>query len=149
MAIDKNEVVISETNGTKVTVKKQLTQEELEAQMVARINRELELKQAQREENKCTMGARCMAKRVQNGSPIIDKQTQQQKIDGNGVALCYPDKYYVTLQFMGGELEKEVRLEQFEDLEEFKTYYCEGYIGEVKKFGNSFIEPIFTKFTKI
>ncbi|MDD3437481.1 MAG: hypothetical protein PHC64_10055, partial [Candidatus Gastranaerophilales bacterium] len=112
MAIDKNEVVISETNGTKVTVKKQLTQDELIAQAVAQANKELELKQAQRDENKCVMGARCMAKRVQNGSPIIDKTTQQQKIDGNGVPQCYPDKYYVTLQFMGGEIEKEVRHEQ-------------------------------------
>lgn len=128
---------------------KKLTQEEIIQQEVARQNAEFEKKQLQREENIATLGARCMAKRIQVGSPIIDKQTQQQKVDGNGAPLCYPDKHYVTLQFMGGELEKEVTQEQYESMEEMRMYYCKGYIGEVKKFGNSFIEPIFTSYTKI
>lgn len=127
-----------------------LSQEQIIQQEVARQNAEFEMKQLQREENVATLGARCMAKRIQVGSPIIDKQSGQQKVHPQtGEPMCYPDKHYVTLQFMGGELEKEVTLEQYESMEEMRMFYCKGYIGEVKKFGNSFIEPIFTSYTKI
>lgn len=128
---------------------KELTQEELIAQAVAQANKQFELKQAQREENSLSIGAKVIAKRVQEGSPIIDKATQSQKIGADGIPACYPDKFHVTLQFMGCSIEKEVRKEQYEVLEEMKTYSCKGYVGEVKKFGNSFIEPIFTTFTQI
>jgi hypothetical protein len=126
-----------------------MTQEEIIQQEVARQNAIFLKQQQQREENIVSMGARVVEKRVHQGSPIIDKQTSQQKIDAHGVPQCYPDKFFVTLQFMGGELEKEVTPDKYDELEELKMYYCQGYIGEVKRFGNSFIEPIFTKFTKI
>lgn len=128
---------------------KELTVEEQVAQAVAKANRELELKQQQREENSVSIGARVMSKRIQNGSPIVDKDTKEQRVDGNGIPQCYPDKFHVTLQFMGAEIEKEIKQEQYELLEEMRMYSCKGYIGEVKKFGNTFVEPIFTSFTQI
>lgn len=128
---------------------KQLTVEEQIQQAVAQANKELQLKQQQREQNELKLGARLVSKRIQEGSPVIDKDTREQKIV-NGIPQKYPDKYFVTLQFMGAELETEVKDKIiFDDLEEMKTYFCVGYIGEVKRFGSSYIEPIIRKYTLI
>ncbi|RXJ98376.1 hypothetical protein CRU98_10075 [Arcobacter sp. CECT 8986] len=126
----------------KLTVEEQIQQAVLKAQ------RELELKQQQREQNIVKLGARVVSKRVQQGQPIIDKQSGNQK-EVNGVPQCYPDKFYITLQFMGAELEKEVSKDNYDLVQEMHTYFCEGYVGEVKKFGNTYIEPIITRFTQI
>ena len=150
MAIDKNEVVISETNGTKVTVKKELTQDELIAQAVAQANKEFELKQAQREENTIKIGARVVNIEVINGRPIIIKETGQQKVHPQtGEPQFYADKYKVSLQFMGGEITVDVNEKDYELLEMHKSFLCVGHYGEVKRFGESFMEPIFTQYTKI
>lgn len=126
----------------------ELTVEQQIEQAIAKARREDELKQAQREENKVYLGCKVMSKRVREGSPIVDKDTRQQKMV-NGVPQKYDDKYYATLVFMGAELETEVSKENYEMLEEMKTYYCEGYIGEVKVFGTSVVQPIFRKYTQI
>lgn len=118
-------------------------------QAVAKQNKELELKQRQREINQVQMGAYVQELRVQEGSPIIDKQTQQQKVDASGFPQCYPNKYFVRLQAMGLELETEVSQTIFDNLEENRTYLCDGRIAVVKKFGNEYIEPVFKKFTLI
>ena len=127
---------------------KELSVEEQVAQQIARMNREFELKQIQREMNEVKIGARVMSKRIQNGSPVIDKDTKEQKVV-NGVPQTYASKYFVTIQFMGSSLEAEVSNETYDILEEMKTYLCEGYIGEVKRYGTSYIEPIFRRFTQI
>jgi hypothetical protein len=128
---------------------KELSQDELEAQMVARVNKQLELKQAQREENVVRLGARVVNKETIPGKPIIIRETGQQKVDGNGVPQCYADKYKVTLQFMGGSLITDVNQPNYDALELHKTFLCVGHYGEVKKFGESFMEPIFTNYTRI
>ncbi len=128
---------------------KALTVEEQIAQAVAKQNNELALKQEQREENKFSLGARIIAKDIIQGSPIMDKSTNQQKLDALGEPACYPNKFKLTVQFMGAELQSEVKQDLYDSVEEMRTYYCEGYIGEVKKYGSSFIEPIFRKFTTI
>lgn len=119
------------------------------AQAVAQANKQFELKQAQRETNKVVIGARVQELILKEGSPIIDKETKQQKIGPDGVALCYPNKHFVKLEAMGVSIETEISKVNFETLEEHKTYLCEGHIGLVKKFGNDFIEPIFRHFTRI
>lgn len=128
---------------------KELTQDEIIAQAVAQANKEFELKQQQREENVIRIGARVINKDVIQGKPIIVKETQQQKLDGNGIPQSYPDKYKVSLQFMGGEITVDVNQQNYEKLELHKTFLCVGHYGEVKKFGESFMEPIFTNYTQI
>lgn len=123
--------------------------QEMMQQAVAKQNAELEKKQRQRETNKVEMGAFVQELRVQEGSPIVDKQSGQQKVDGSGYPMCYPNKYYVKLQAMGLEIETEINQTQFDSLEENRTYLCQGRIGIIKKFGNEFIEPIFKTFTAI
>lgn len=118
-------------------------------QTVAKQNKELELKQEQRETNKVVIGARIQELILREGSPIVDKDTKQQKVSPEGVALCYPNKHFVKLEAMGVSIETEISKENFETLEEHRTYLCEGHIGLVKKFGSDFIEPIFRRFTKI
>lgn len=129
--------------------KKPLTQDEIIAQAVAQANKEFELKQQQREENIVRIGARVINKETIHGKPIIIKETQQQKISADGIPQCYPDKYKVSLQFMGGELTTDVNQQNYDKLELHKTFLCVGHYGEVKKFGESFMEPIFTQFTQI
>ena len=128
---------------------KQISIEEQVAQEVAKLNRQFELKQEQRETNKVSIGARVVDLKILEGKPVIDKVTNQQKLV-NGVPQNYQDKYYVTLQFLGSSLETEVKTRQvYDSFELHKTYFCEGYLGEVKKFGDSQLEPIFTTFTKL
>lgn len=127
---------------------KELSIEEQVAQQVAELNRQFELKQEQRELNEVRIGARVVIKRIQLGSPVIDKDTREQKVV-NGVPQTYASKYFVTIQFMGSALEAEVSSETYDSLEEMRTYLCEGYIGEVKRYGTPYIEPIFRKFTQI
>lgn len=128
--------------------KTEMTQAQFEEQLIARMNREFELKQQQREMNEVKIGARVVSKRVQVGSPILDKETREQKVV-NGIPQNYPSKYFVTIQFVGSALETEINETIFDSLEEMKTYLCEGYVGEIKRFGTSYIEPIFRKFTQI
>lgn len=134
--------------SNKLTKEQQEQVDLMVAQAVAKQNNELELKQRQRETNLVQMGAFVQELRIQEGSPIIDKQTQQQK-EVNGIPQCYPNKYYVRLQAMGLELETEVQQSIFESLEENRTYLCEGRVAIVKKFGSDYIEPVFKKFTLI
>lgn len=134
--------------STKLTKEQQEQVDLMVAQAVAKQNSELELKQRQRETNLVQMGAFVQELRVQEGSPIIDKQTQQQK-EVNGIPQCYPNKYFVRLQAMGLELETEVSQTIYDSLEENRTYLCDGRIAVVKKFGNEYIEPVFKKFTLI
>lgn len=134
--------------SNKLTKEQQEQVDLMVAQAVAKQNNELELKQRQRETNLVQMGAFVQELRIQEGSPIIDKQTQQQK-EVNGIPQCYPNKYYVRLQAMGLELETEVQQSIYESLEENRTYLCEGRVAIVKKFGSDYIEPVFKKFTLI
>ena len=128
---------------------KDINIEDLEAQIIAKMNAEFEAKQEQREMNSVRLGARVISKRVVNGSPIVDKTTGEQKVLG-GIPQTYSDKYYVVLQLVGAELETEIKdFTVFDSLEENKTYFCEGRIGEVKNYGVSSLAPIITKFTKI
>lgn len=129
---------------------KELSQDELRAQLVAQINAELELKQQQREMNVVNLGARVVNKEVIHGKPIIIKETGQQKVNSQtGEPQCYADKYKVSLQFMGGQITVDVNEVDYEKLELHKTFLCVGHYGEVKKFGESFMEPIFTNYTQI
>ncbi|RXJ82638.1 hypothetical protein [Arcobacter sp. F2176] len=118
-------------------------------QAVAQQNKELELKQAQRETNKIVLGARIQELISKEGSIIIDKSTNQPKTNVDGSPMRYPTRYYVKLETMGLELETEVKQDVFDSLEEFKMYLCEGRIGLVNKFGNDVLEPIFKIFTRI
>ena len=111
---------------------KELSVEEQVAQQIALINKELELKQEQREANKVELGAKVVDTRVNQG------------------AQCYPDKYFVTLSYDGGSLETEIKSKDiFDTFETNKRYFCEGYLGFQKIFGVDTLMPIFTKFTKI
>lgn len=117
--------------------------------IIAEQNKELELKQEQREANKVELGAKLVFVRVQNGAPIMDKTTGEQKVS-NGIPLCYPDKYYSTFSFDGGSLEAEIKDKTiFDSLELNKRYFLEGYMGYQKVFGVDTLMPIFTNFTKI
>lgn len=128
---------------------KELSVEEQVAQQIALINKELELKQEQREANKVELGAKVVDTRVNQGAPVIDKTSAQQKVV-NGVPQCYPDKYFVTLSYDGGSLETEIKSKDiFDTFETNKRYFCEGYLGFQKIFGVDTLMPIFTKFTKI
>jgi len=129
---------------------KELSQDELRAQLVAQINAELELKQQQREMNLIKLGARVVHKEVIHGKPIIIKETGQQKVNPQtGEPQCYADRYKVSLQFMGGQITVDVNDSDNEKLELHKTFLCVGHYGEVKRFGESFMEPIFTNYTQI
>lgn len=128
---------------------KELSVEEQVAQQIALMNRELELKQEQREENTVRLGAKVVDTRINQGQPVIDKASGQQKVV-NGVPQCYPDKFFVTFSYDGGSLETEIKLkEDFESFELNKRYHCIGYLGFQKIFGVDTLMPIFTKFTKI
>lgn len=134
-----------------MATEKQFTQEQVEQiiqQKLAEFNKQAELKQEQREQNLVQLGVQVTAKRVQNGQPIIDKTTNQQKVIG-GVPQCYPDKYFVMLSASGFEFETQVDKEVFEDLEELKRYLAVGRMGFVTNFGVSELKPIISKFTKI
>ena len=120
--------------------KKYLPQEELIAQAVAQATKEFELKQKQREENIVSLGCTVISKETVKGSPIVDKQSGQQKINlQSGEVMCYPDKYKATFQFVGGSITQEINEDKFEQLQELQKYYCIGYLGEVKRFGNELI----------
>lgn len=128
---------------------KELSIEEQVAQQIANINRELELKQEQRETNKVELGAKIVDTRTNQGQPVIDKASGQQKVV-NGVPQCYSDKYFVSLSYDGGSLETEIKSKDvFDSFELNKRYFCEGYLGFQKIFGVDTLMPIFTKFTKI
>ena len=128
---------------------KELSVAEQIAQQVALVNKELELKQEQREANTVVLGAKIVDKRTNQGQPVIDKASGQQKVV-NGVPQCYPDKYFVTLSYDGGSLETEIKKQEvYESFETNKRYYCEGYLGFQKLFGVDTLMPIFTRFTKI
>ena len=131
-----------------MSTKIELSVEQQIEQAIAKARKEDELKLAKREENIVTLGCKVASKRIRVGSPVIDKESKQQKMF-DGVPQKYDDKYYASLTFMGAEIEVEVNAANYELLEEFKTFYCEGYIGEVKVFGTSVIQPIFRKFTQI
>ena len=123
--------------------------EQLIEQQVAKMNKEFELKQEQREKNVVELGVQVTAKRVQKGQPIIDKTTNKQKMIGD-VPQCYPDKYFVMLSASGFEFESQIdEKETFEDLEDMKKYLAVGRMGLVTNFGVTELKPIITKFTKI
>jgi len=101
--------------------------------------------------NEVMLGASCAAKRIHEGSAIIDKETKQQKVDINTQQpLFYANKYYTTLTFDGGEIETEVTKEQFEDvLQEGGRFSCVGRLAPVKVFGQTQIMPVFYSFTRL
>lgn len=139
---------IKMANEVKFTKEQQEHLDAMIQQAVDKQNKELELKTQQREENKVLLGCKVLEKNIIKGAPIIDKDTKQQKLL-NGVPQCYPDRYRVKLMFLGGELEQNVEDAQYEMLEEYKSYYCNGHVGEVNNFGNTYIGVKLTNFVKI
>jgi len=128
---------------------KELTVSEQVQQQLAQMNRELELKQEQRESNKVELGAKVVELRTNQGQPVIDKSSAQQKVV-NGIPQNYPDKYFVTLSYDGGSLETEVKSKDvYDSFEVNKRYFCKGYLGFQKVFGVDTLMPIFTNYTKI
>lgn len=128
---------------------KELSQEELIQQAVARAEKAMELKFEQREMNKVSIGATVVKTECINGKPIVDKESGQQRVDNNGVPQNYPNKYKADITFKGGSLQIDISEEQFNSLQPNNTYLFDGYYGEVKKFGNSVMEPIFTNITQL
>lgn len=129
--------------STELSVKEQVAQE------VARQIAEFEKKQKQREENSVVIGARVVLKEEKEGSPIVDKETKMQKLDANNVPMCYPTKYFVTIQFIGGSLVLELSSKLFDTVQETFVYSCEGRMGLVKNFGTEVMTPIITNFIKL
>lgn len=123
--------------------------DDLKAQMAEEAEKKLNLKLKQRESNIVTIGAEVVKTETVLGKPIIDKETQRQRIDKDGVPQTYPDKYKADITFKGGSLTIDINQEVFEMLQPTNTYLCEGYYGSVRKFGTDVMEPIFTKFTQI
>lgn len=107
---------------------KELSQQELEAQMVARINKELELSK-HKEENRCTMGARCMSKEFNMAHQLLIKLHNNKRLVKMVFHNAIPISIMQLFNLWVENLKKEVRAEQFEELEGL-AYYCEGYIGE-------------------
>jgi len=105
----------------------------------------------QSNKNEVKLGASCAAKRIHEGSPIIDKETKQQKVDINTQQpLFYANKYYSTLTFDGGEIETEITKEQYENvLQEGGRFSCVGRLAPVKVFGQTQIMPVFYSFTRL
>ncbi|MGM0518188.1 MAG: hypothetical protein ACQERD_00935 [Campylobacterota bacterium] len=129
--------------------KKQMTQEELIAQAVAQAERKMELKIQQREMNTIKLGATVVNTELIRGREIVDKQTGEVKKDSAGNAMRYPDKFKAQLLFNGGNMETSITEDDFSQLQPNKKYLCEGYMGEIKVFGNVQIAPIFTSFTQL
>lgn len=130
-------------NGKELSVAEQVQQQ------IAEMNRELELKQEQRESNKIELGAKVVELRTNQGQPVIDKASGQQKVV-NGIPQNYPDKYFVTLSYDGGSLETEIKSKDvYDSFEANKRYFCQGYLGFQKVFGVDTLMPIFTTYTKI
>lgn len=132
-----------------MSTKKELNIEELIQQALLKDRAEQDLLREQRESNYIKLGARVVLKESRLGAPKMDKDKLKQLTDGDGVALCYPTKYSVTLQFFGGELKTEVSQDKYDLLQETKTYFCEGYLGLVKDFGQETMKPIITKYTEV
>ena len=105
----------------------------------------------QSNKNEVKLGASCASKRIHEGSPIIDKETKQQKVDINThQPLFYANKYYTTLTFDGGEIETEITKEQYENvLQEGGRFSCVGRLAPVKVFGQTQIMPVFYSFTRL
>ncbi|BFU77171.1 hypothetical protein ALC152_03860 [Arcobacter sp. 15-2] len=115
------------------------------------VRNEAVLLMQQSNKNEVMLGASCASKRVHEGSPIIDKETKQQKVDINTQQpLFYANKYYTTLTFDGGEIETEVTKEQYENvLQEGGRFSCVGRLSPVKVFGQTQIMPVFYSFTRL
>lgn len=123
-------------------------QEEKTALRLQEQERQFELKQKQKLENKISLGCTVVEKSIIQGKPIIDKDTKQQK-EVNGEPAFYPDKYTAKLSFRGGEIETPINKDNFDLLDIGLDYLALGRLGEVKEFGASVIKPIFTQFIKI
>ncbi len=104
----------------------------------------------QSNENTIKMGATCADVRVHEGSPIIDKESKQQKINvQTGEPMFYANKFYATLTFDGGQLETEITREQKELLNIGSRYLCIGRLSPVRVFGQEVIAPVFYSFTML
>lgn len=104
----------------------------------------------QSNKNEIVTGATCADKRVHEGSPMMDKETKQPKIDLNtGEVMRYSDKHYVTLTFDGGQIETEVTRDQYNLLSHGKRYVCYGRLAPVRVFGQEQILPVYYSFTEL
>ncbi len=100
--------------------------------------------------NSIQLGATVIDKDMREGNEIIDKSTGLPAIDtATGETKRYPNKYYVTFAFKGGQIKQEVKPADYQKLEQNKDYFCMGYLGEVKNFGNTETLPIFNDFSLI
>ena len=111
---------------------------------------EMVLLMQQSNKNVVDMGATCADRRIHAGSPMIDKESKQHKINPQtNEPMFYADKYYVTLTFDGGSIETEVEKGQYDLLIVGKRYSCYGRLAPVRVFGNEQIMPVFHAFTEL
>lgn len=115
---------------------------------LAEQQRHFDLKLKQREENIISLGATLTELTEIKGSPILDKETKQQK-EINGVLAFYPNRYSCKLAFNGGEIETPIKENDFHSLKINARYLTTGRLGEVKEFGNVVIKPIFSHFIEL
>lgn len=129
---------------------KELSVPEQIQQAIAEARAEDAKKQLQRDCNKVDIGAVVAKLEKINGKPILDKETKQPRLDNDGVPQCYPDKFKVTLQFLGGELVTDISAHEYSEiLKVGHRFYCQGYMGLVKDFNVSTMKPIFTSYTEV
>jgi len=138
----KEQKLLEEQNTTKLLdcESKSFTMEEIE-KMIAK-------KLAQREINKVQLAGKLVLKDIRLGAEKKDKEGNLFR-DTNGETIRWDSTYTCTFAFVGGEIKTDVSIEQFEKFEEQSSYLCEGYISEVRDFGNTFMGAKFTRFTKL
>ncbi|MGE4444839.1 MAG: hypothetical protein AB7E37_07730 [Candidatus Altimarinota bacterium] len=98
--------------------------------------------------NKLTLGADLVEVTENVGKEIVDKETKRVKTDEEGEPLRYKSKYYAKFDFMGGQIETEIKEADFKSLSNNigMPYYLEGRMSVVKIFGEENIAPVFSKF---
>ncbi len=98
--------------------------------------------------NTVILGADLVDLRVQEGKERIDKDTKEKILDENGEPLRWADKYYAKFVFMGGEVETEIKQEQYVEMKEQLNmpFYLQGRLTKVRSFGSEIVAPVFNSF---
>ncbi|RLA83625.1 MAG: hypothetical protein DRG78_03825 [Epsilonproteobacteria bacterium] len=99
--------------------------------------------------NKIVLGATFASLETIIGKDIIDKKTNQTKVDADGIVQKYNDKYYASFTFDGGAVRTELTHPQSIELQEGVRYLCTGRLAPVNVFGKLEIQPVFSKYERL
>lgn len=99
--------------------------------------------------NTITLGADLIEVRVQEGKEKLDKDTRLPIVnEETGEVERWSNKYYAKFAFMGGEVETEIKGEQYPELSEQigMPFYLQGRLTKVRSFGSEIVAPVFSNF---